>query len=83
MEVLTVFAIYRAFNKLFHNPLAVVIESAVCLYDRSPVTLMVAAFALDRLCILVRKLTYVAASVITALKNKKQRFSGQAMCFVL
>jgi hypothetical protein len=46
---LTILAIYRAFNKLFHNPLAAVIESAACLVWGTPEALMVAAFALSRL----------------------------------
>jgi len=82
-KALTILAIYRAFNKLFHNPLAAVIESAACLVYGTPVALMVAAFALNRLFIFVRKLIYVMVSVVTAVKNKKQRFSGQNLCFAL
>jgi len=82
-KALTILAIYRAFNKLFHNPLAAVIESAACLVWGTPEALMVAAFALSRLYIFVRKLIYVVVSVVTAMKNKKQRFSGQTLCFAL
>ena len=82
-KALTILAIYRAFNKLYHNPLAAVIESAACLVSGTPVALMVAAFALNRLFIFVRKLIYVMTSVVTAIKNKKQRFSGQNLCFAL
>ena len=82
-RALTIVAIYRAFNKLYHNPLAAVIESAACIIYGSPIALMVAAFALNRLFIFIRKLIYVAVSVVTAIKNKKQRFSGQSICFFL
>ena len=70
-KAFTILAIYRAFNKLFHNPLAVVIESAACLVYGTPEALMVAAFALSRLYIFVRKVIYVVVSVVTAMKNKK------------
>jgi hypothetical protein len=76
MRVLRILSIYRAFGKLFHNPLGAVIESAVCLFNSSPIALTIAAFGLNRLYILIRKLVYVMVSVITALKNTKQRFSG-------
>jgi hypothetical protein len=49
----------------------------------TPVALMVAAFALNRVYIFVRKLIYVMVSVMTAVKNKKQRFTGQNLCFAL
>ena len=49
----------------------------------TPVALLVAAFALNRVYIFVRKLIYVAVSVMTAVKNKKQRFTGQSLCFAL
>lgn len=82
-KALAIVAIYRAFNKLYHNPLAAVIESAACVIYGSPIALMVAAFALSRLFIFIRKLVYVTVSVATAIKNKKQRFSGQNICFLL
>ena len=82
-KALTILAIYRAFNKLFHNPLAAVLESAACVVYGTPVALMVAAFALNRVYIFVRKLIYVMVSVTTAVKNKKQRFTGQNLCFAL
>ena len=44
---------------------------------------MFASFFLDRAIILYRKSTYVLVSVLTAMKNKKQRFSNQGLFFVL
>ena len=38
---------------------------------------------LNRAFIFFNKLTYVVVSVITAMKNKKQRFSNQGICFLL
>lgn len=71
MRALLIISIYRSFSKLFHNPLGAVIESSACLIYRSPIALTVAAFGLNRLYILIRKLIYVMVSVITALKNTK------------
>jgi hypothetical protein len=82
-KVVRVALLYRAMNKAYHCPLTASIESLVLLYDQSLVMLAVASFALNRALIFRRKATYILTSVITAVKNKKQRFSSQGLCFVL
>lgn len=75
--------IYRSFNGAFHHPLASSVEALVLLHKATPSALALAAFGLSRAHILFNKLTYVVVSVVTAVKNKKQRFSNQILCFVL
>lgn len=75
--------LYRSLNKLYHCPLTAGIESMVLIYKKSLFHLFLAAYAFDRLLILYRKSTYVLVSIITAMKNKKQRFSNQGLCFAL
>jgi hypothetical protein len=82
-ELLHVILLYRALNKLYHCPLTAGIESISLVYLNSIVYLLLVSFFLDRLLILYRKSTYVLVSVVTAIKNKKQRFSNQGLCFVL
>jgi len=79
--------IYRAFNRLYHYPLASSLEALVLLADPYPMNkleaLALAAFGLNRLHILANKLIYVAVSILTAITNKKQRFTAQCGCFLL
>ena len=89
---------YRAFNRLFHSPLAASLESAVLLlyllatdpgqlprtpYDNAFLALFIIHLALHRLMLLFNKSLYVLTSVMTAYKNKKQRFASQTACFVV
>lgn len=41
------------------------------------------AFLFHRATVLLAKLDYALVSLVTAVKNKKQRFASQAMCFVI
>ena len=74
---------YRAFNRLYHYPLASSLEALVLLAYPTLEALALAAFALNRAHLLYNKLIYVAVSVATAVKNKKQRFASQNLCFAL
>ena len=74
---------YRAFSRLYHYPLASSLEALVLLAYPTLEALALAAFALNRAHILYNKLIYVAVSVATAVKNKKQRFASQNLCFAL
>ena len=79
--------IYRAFNRLYHYPLQSSLEALALLVNPHPLSrfeaLTIAAFLINRLHILWNKLIYVTVSVVTAMKNKKQRFKSQTICFFL
>jgi hypothetical protein len=75
--------LFRALSKLYNCPLTASIESLVLLYSPSLQVLTLASFVLNRAMILQRKATYILVSIITAMKNKKQRFTSQGLCFVL
>jgi hypothetical protein len=83
---------YRAFNRLFHNPLAASLESFLLfLYLQSPskstlpsfLVLFLIHIGLHRLMLLGNKCLYVLVSLTTAYRNKKQRFASQTLCFLL
>ena len=89
---------YRAFNRLFHSPFAVSLESFVLFlyligtdqgriprspYDNAFLALFIIHFALHRLMLLFNKSLYVLTSLTTAYKNKKQRFASQTWCFLM
>ena len=69
--------VYRAFNRLYHNPYMASVEGLVWLFTPPSFTVLLPfSFAINRLQILMRKVTYYIVSVFTALKNKKQRFKS-------
>lgn len=74
---------YRAFNKLFHDPHSASLESLIFIWSPSLWDLMITSFAINKLFTFVRKLMYVFVSFLTAIKNKKQRFAAQGVCFFL
>lgn len=80
---------YRAYAKLFHAPLSSSLDFFVAYLWQDPVylafnfDLTIVSFAINKLQILINKLDYVLVSVGTAMKNKKQRFQGQIICFFL
>jgi len=74
--------VYRAFSKLFHDPIGAAFESLVLLYEPDVMHLWFAAFVVNKTFTLGRKLTYVMVSFLTAMKNKKQRFNNQGFCFI-
>lgn len=71
LDLMQTILIYRAFNKLYHYPLNATIESLVLLQDPTPTSLALAAFGLNRLHILARKVQFMMVSYATAVKNKK------------
>jgi hypothetical protein len=79
----TTILLYRAFNKLFHDPLGAAFESLILLYDKDLFVLFIAAFVVNKTFTLCRKLMYVLVSFLTAMTNKKQRFNNQGICFAL
>jgi len=83
---------YRAYNRLFHNPLAATLESFLLfLYLQSPskgslpsfLVLFLIHIGLHRSMLLCNKCLYVVVSLTTAYRNKKQRFASQSLCFLL
>jgi len=90
--------IYRAYNRIFHAPMQSAIEiiEALIVFEirlGSPtflsdigdysVLLAVLSFVNDRILVLINKVVFIAASIMTAYKNKKQRFKSQTVCFAL
>ena len=83
-KAIEIVLVYRAFNKLFHCPGAAALDSLILLTEyKTPVALTLTAFGLNRLFIFINKCIYVVVSVITAMKNKKQRFANQGLIFFL
>lgn len=67
--------VYGCFSRLYHDPLFAAVSSIVLVFRADFVWLIGANFVLNRGMILGRKATYILVSFITAVKNKKQRFS--------
>ena len=82
-HVLEMVFLFRAFARAFHEPLGASVESlALLAYDKASY-LCLFAFLLHRSRVLFNQAVYMAASVVTAVKNKKQRFANQGICFAL
>lgn len=75
--------IYGCFNRLYHDSPTASVASLVLLVKPDFLSLLITSFVIDRAFILSRKSTYIAVSFLTAMKNKKQRFSRQWICFLL
>lgn len=82
-HVFEVVFLFRAFARTFHDPLGASIESLCMLYYEDPMYLCIFAFILQRARVLFNKSVYILVSVLTALKNKKQRFENQGVCFLI
>ena len=84
---------YRAWAKLLNAPLSSSLDFFIAFIIHTQIQairdteylsyLTVISFAVNRLLVLINKLDYVFVSVGTAMKNKKQRFQGQIICFIL
>jgi len=61
--------VYRAFNKLFHDPLAAAFESVILLYKKDLFVLLITAFVINKTIIFCRKVVYVMVSFLTAMTN--------------
>jgi hypothetical protein len=59
------------------------IESIILFWDSSPWALIVLSICLNRGILFLRKSSYILISVYTAVKNKKQRFKNQSVCFLI
>jgi len=73
-QLITIIMAFRAFNRLFHEPLVASIDSAVSIFLISADSftyLTMTSFCINRALIFVRKLTYIIVSYWTAIKNKK------------
>lgn len=82
-EVLEMTFIFRMFARAFHDPFGASIESLALLKYDQAWHLCLFAFILHRARVLFNKTVYIFVSVVTAIKNKKQRFSNQCLCFAL
>lgn len=82
-HVLDMIVLFRAFARAFHDPLGASIESLALLYYDSALYLCIFAFLLHRARVLLSQAIYMLVSVVTAMKNKKQRFANQGICFAL
>lgn len=70
-NLLEVAFLFRAFARAFHDPLGASIESLALLYYDEASYLCLFAFLLHRARVLFNQVVYMAASVGTAIKNKK------------
>lgn len=73
---------------MWHNPLACAVGTAVYLFDEEFFLLntwshIIACFVLHRAFLLLHKANYMFLSLVTAYKNKKQRFAMQTIIFAL
>lgn len=78
---------YFGVNYMWHNPVSCAMASVgFLIWDEKltrPENLLLFAFAIHRFFILLNKANYMLVSLITAYKNKKQRFKMQTLIFIL
>lgn len=83
---------YRAFNRLFHGPFVSSLEAVeliifVFIFSDQGLSYMfwlfILSFITHRIMIFTNKVNYVFVSIMTAYKNKKQRYKRQTICFIL
>lgn len=82
-DVFQMIFLFRAFSRAFHDPLGAAVESLVLLKYENASSLCLSGLILHRSRELLNKSVYMLASVATAMKNKKQRFTNQSICFAL
>mmetsp|Transcript_26744 Transcript_26744/g.25762 ORF Transcript_26744/g.25762 Transcript_26744/m.25762 type:complete len:717 (+) Transcript_26744:491-2641(+) len=85
--------LYRAFNRVFHSPMISSLELTEFLifqilndFDPAYSNLMylfLCSFVTQRVVLFIKKVDFVMVSLVTAFKNKKQRFKRQCLCFTL
>jgi hypothetical protein len=83
----------RAYSKLFHDPAMAALDTLLALIlaeagadiatEGAPELLFASHFVINKVLLLIDKLDYILVSYLTAMKNTKQRFRNQELCFAL